>query len=144
VRPAHGLFTAFGYDHDLVDEALYQNVVPGGPACWRRAMCAARAAGDNRRPVENFTPAARACVALVGASDAHIERHGMSRTWKPDLFWLANCPSKSLAHISLHLLDRFPLRIGVMRMPVDEQALFECLSGERENEDGVPAQYRGR
>ena len=35
--------------------------------------------------------AARACVMLIGADVAHIERHGQHTQWKPQLCWLASC-----------------------------------------------------
>lgn len=56
-------------------------------------------------------PAARACVALVGAGVAHVERHGHSACWRPDLAWLAACPRAAVGQVSPHLLDRFALRL---------------------------------
>src|SRR5262245_57832903 len=57
--------------------------------------------------------AARACVALMGADVAHLERHGQRRCWQPNLCWLASrrtrergTPSPELGRVSPHLLDR--------------------------------------
>ncbi len=58
--------------------------------------------------------AARACVALMGAETAHLERHGKQEVWRPNLCWLAGCPSQQgeTGLVSPHLLDRFALRLS--------------------------------
>jgi magnesium chelatase subunit D len=57
---------------------------------------------------------ARACVTLMGADVAYLERHGKRGEWRPNLCWLAGCPSKKgeTGLVSPHLLDRFALRLS--------------------------------
>ena len=64
--------------------------------------------------------AARACVVLMGAETAHLERHGQQAQWKPNLCWLAACDTiedgcqghrKKVGMVSPHLLDRFAIRL---------------------------------
>jgi len=56
--------------------------------------------------------AARACVVLMGADVAHLERHGQQAYWQPNLCWLAGCASAEVGVVSPHLLDRFALRLS--------------------------------
>lgn len=56
--------------------------------------------------------AARACVVLMGADVAHLERHGQQAQWQPNLCWLAGCASSEVGMVSPHLLDRFALRLS--------------------------------
>ncbi len=58
--------------------------------------------------------AMRACVVLIGANVAHLERHGQKKSWQPDLCWLVVCSSQKeeIGKISPHLLDRFALRLN--------------------------------
>ncbi|NEP03218.1 MAG: hypothetical protein F6K58_32185 [Symploca sp. SIO2E9] len=56
--------------------------------------------------------AARACVVLMGADVAHLERHGQQAHWQPNLCWLAGCASSEVGMVSPHLLDRFALRLS--------------------------------
>jgi magnesium chelatase subunit D len=56
--------------------------------------------------------AARACVVLMGADVAHLERHGQQAHWQPNLCWLAGCASGEVGMVSPHLLDRFALRLS--------------------------------
>jgi magnesium chelatase subunit D len=56
--------------------------------------------------------AARACVMLVGADVAYVERHGQHSQWHPRLCWLASCASSRVGALSPHLLDRFSLRLS--------------------------------
>ncbi|MFK0731649.1 MAG: hypothetical protein ACFKPT_25700 [Gloeotrichia echinulata GP01] len=58
--------------------------------------------------------AARACVVLMGADVAHLQRHGKQEYWTPNLFWLAGCQTQQLGMLSPHLLDRFALRLSVL------------------------------
>ena len=79
--------------------------------------------------------AARACVALMGADVAHLERQGQNKTWKPNLCWLASCATDSAGMVSPHLLDRFALRLsGTVEEPSDRVDTLlnslEQLSGE--------------
>lgn len=55
--------------------------------------------------------AARACVSVANAEVIHLERHGQSTFWKPNLVWLAGCMRDSIGSVSPHLLDRFALRL---------------------------------
>jgi magnesium chelatase subunit D len=57
---------------------------------------------------------ARACVTLMGSETAHLERHGKQEAWRPNLCWLAGCPSQhgETGLVSPHLLDRFALRLS--------------------------------
>lgn len=64
--------------------------------------------------------AARACVALMGAEVAHLERQGQHHEWRPNLCWLAGCATQTVGTVSLHLLDRFALRLtGKLAEPPD-------------------------
>ncbi len=54
--------------------------------------------------------AARACVMLVGADVAHLERNGQRERWQPQQWWVAGC--SSVGAVSPHLLDRFALRLS--------------------------------
>ncbi|MGA7933653.1 MAG: hypothetical protein WCA35_08915, partial [Kovacikia sp.] len=56
--------------------------------------------------------ASRACVVLMGAEVAHLERHGQSDRWQPQLYWLAGCDHRRTGALSTHLLDRFALRLS--------------------------------
>ncbi|MFM5960678.1 MAG: hypothetical protein ACKOQ2_26585, partial [Dolichospermum sp.] len=53
--------------------------------------------------------AMRATVVLMGANVAHLERHGQTKSWQPNLCWLVGCSSQKeeIGKISPHLLDRF-------------------------------------
>ncbi len=62
-------------------------------------------------------PLARAVVTLADATVAHLERHGRQQQWRPDICWLAGCASEDVGKVSLHLLDRFTLRIGGAQIP---------------------------
>ncbi len=59
--------------------------------------------------------AMRACVVLMGADVAHLERHGQQKSWQPNFCWLVGCSSQNeeIGKISPHLLDRFTLRLNV-------------------------------
>ncbi len=71
--------------------------------------------------------AVRACVVMMGASVAHLERHGQQTYWCPNLFWLAGCASSEVGMVSPHLLDRFALRLsGMIIKPQDR--ISEILS----------------
>lgn len=56
--------------------------------------------------------AARACVALMGADVAYLERQGQHQPWKPNLCWIAGCAIEGVGMVSPHLLDRFALRLS--------------------------------
>jgi magnesium chelatase subunit D len=56
--------------------------------------------------------ALRACVALMGADTADLQRHGQNQQWQPQLCWLAGCSSNEIGMVSPHLLDRFAMRMS--------------------------------
>ncbi|MFD7719374.1 hypothetical protein [Streptomyces sp. NPDC059814] len=58
-------------------------------------------------------PGMRAAVQLLGADTATLEHSGIRRSWTPRARWLAFCRAEDAAHLSPHLLDRFPVRLGV-------------------------------
>ncbi|MFD0026305.1 hypothetical protein [Streptomyces sp. NPDC058382] len=58
-------------------------------------------------------PGMRAAVQLLGADVATLEHSGIRRSWTPRARWLAFCRSEDAAHLSPHLLDRFPVRLSV-------------------------------
>ncbi|MFD8725016.1 magnesium chelatase [Streptomyces sp. NPDC059629] len=64
----------------------------------------------------------RAAVQLVGADVAVVEHTGLSRTARPRGRWLAACPSAEAGRLSLHLLDRFAVRLSVagLRPPLPD------------------------
>ncbi|MCF2150126.1 hypothetical protein IQ276_027570 [Desmonostoc muscorum LEGE 12446] len=64
--------------------------------------------------------AARACVVLMGADVAHLERHGKQSQFQPNICWLAGCTTGEVGMVSPHLLDRFALRLkGQVRKTTD-------------------------
>lgn len=72
--------------------------------------------------------AARACVVLMGAEIAHLERHGQQAQWKPNLCWLAACERKKVGMVSPHLLDRFAIRlVGEVAQKPDRVAEIQEL-----------------
>ena len=62
--------------------------------------------------------AMRACVVLMGADVAHLERHGQHKYWQPNFCWLVGCSSQNeeIGKISPHLLDRFALRLNIQQI----------------------------
>lgn len=52
----------------------------------------------------------RAAVTLLDAEVATRATHGVTSTWAPQGRWLAACSRTDAAHLSAHLLDRFPVR----------------------------------
>jgi magnesium chelatase subunit D len=64
--------------------------------------------------------ATRACVELMGAEVAHVERQGQQQVWQPKLCWLAGCKTDEVGRVSPHLLDRFAVRLnGKVEAPAD-------------------------
>ncbi|NES64777.1 MAG: hypothetical protein F6K24_05700 [Okeania sp. SIO2D1] len=78
--------------------------------------------------------AMRACVVLMGADIAHLERYGQKKSWQPNLCWLVGCSSQKseIGKISPHLLDRFALRFnGQMKENTDRfTQIQKLLNGE--------------
>ncbi|NER93245.1 MAG: hypothetical protein F6J86_05305 [Symploca sp. SIO1B1] len=69
--------------------------------------------------------AARACVVLMGADIAHLERHGQQDSWQPNCCWLAGCATGEVGMVSPHLLDRFALRLsGEVKTTVDRATVI--------------------
>ncbi len=66
-------------------------------------------------------PAVRACIALMGAEVAALQRHGQAVTWAPDLCWLAGCARDEIGEVSPHLLDRFALRLQMPTPPATDR-----------------------
>ncbi|WDZ83385.1 hypothetical protein [Micromonospora cathayae] len=64
--------------------------------------------------------AARAMAVLVGADVSHLERTGVSLSWRPRATWLVQCPRASLRRVSRHLLDRLQLRVETAGLRVVE------------------------
>ena len=62
--------------------------------------------------------AMRACVVLMGADVAHLERHGQHKYWQPNFCWLVGCSSQNeeIGKISPHLLDRFALGLNIQQI----------------------------
>ena len=62
--------------------------------------------------------AMRACVVLMGADVAHLERHGKHKYWQPNFCWLVGYSSQNeeIGKISPHLLDRFALRLNIQQI----------------------------
>lgn len=85
-------------------------------------------------------PAARGLLTVVDADCVHLERHGESRAWRPETWWLAGCARDAVGRISPHLLDRFLLRVDAGGRVADGRQ--ERLQDELE--DRVPtAALRG-
>ncbi|WP_203785953.1 hypothetical protein, partial [Paractinoplanes rishiriensis] len=57
-------------------------------------------------------PVLHAMVMTLGAEEAHLERDGLTRRWRPEARWLACCRRDDLERVSAHLLDRFALRVN--------------------------------
>ena len=72
--------------------------------------------------------ASRACVMLMGAEVAHLERHGQHDRWQPQLFWLAGCDRTRIGTLSPHLLDRFALRLSGGESPNSQQRVTQLRS----------------
>jgi magnesium chelatase subunit D len=66
----------------------------------------------------------RAAVQLLGADVAVVEHTGLSHTARPRARWLAACPSAEAARLSLHLLDRFAVRLSAagLGLPLPDAA----------------------
>lgn len=76
--------------------------------------------------------AARACVVLMGADVAHLERHGQQSQFQPNICWLAGCAVSEVGMVSPHLLDRFALRLkGQIRKTTDRaKEILELIDDE--------------
>ena len=79
---------------------------------------------------------ARACVSLMGASVAHLERHGQRQYWQPNLCWLAGCAKEQIGAVSPHLLDRFALRLTGKVLPIVDRVgtVLNLLEAKQDSE----------
>lgn len=66
--------------------------------------------------------ASRACITLMDAPVAHLERYTQKADWQPRICWLAACPQDNVGRISSHLLDRFTLRLSTPPLPPTSSA----------------------
>ena len=145
----------FSLGPKLTEEALWEQRFVGArdqaadreDAGFRRVP--GRLAGFSRQPgivvVPDLTqlglPAARAGATLIGADVAHLERLGMSRTWRPRDRWLAAMRRQDAGRVAPHLLDRFALRVdaadlslprdGGPVLPVAESAWLRAVRDTR-------------
>jgi magnesium chelatase subunit D len=89
--------------------------------------------------------ASRACISAMDSSVIHLERHGKTQVWKPNLCWLAGCSKNRIGAVSPHLLERFALRLTVKTPPIVD--LVEVLqqlvdskdSANLEDQDLIPS-----
>lgn len=74
-------------------------------------------------------PAIRACVMLVGANAATLQRHGQNLSWEPNLWWIAGCAKAEVGEVSPHLLDRFALRLSSSEITFDRvEDIFQWVT----------------
>ena len=59
--------------------------------------------------------ARRALVTLLDSPSPTWNAMGSTCTWRPRLKWLAACESAAIGDVSLHVLDRFPVRFPLGR-----------------------------
>ena len=71
--------------------------------------------------------AMRACVVLMGADVAHLERHGQHKYWQPNFCWLVGCSSQNeeIGKISPHLLDRFALGLNIQQIENNDKRVTQ-------------------
>ena len=110
-------------DDDLWGSLFIDHGSNGQPIVWRRGILAnpPNNLQNGEQPLRLVIipdlaklslAAARACVMLVAADVAHLERHGHHAIWQPNMCWLASCSKAEIGAISPHLLDRFALRLN--------------------------------
>ena len=105
---------------------------------WRDGLLTKNRLED--RPLIVFVPdlsslrlaAARSCVTLMGAPQIHLERHDRSERWRSRIFWLAFCQSAKSGRVSVHLMDRFALRLHASNLfpPKTTGDIYEWLKQE--------------
>ncbi|NJL47695.1 MAG: hypothetical protein HC929_09695 [Leptolyngbyaceae cyanobacterium SM2_5_2] len=100
---------------------------------WKAGLLAVRTEQETRIVVipdlsRLSLAASRACVMLMGADVAHLERHGQRDRWPPQLFWLAGCDRTRIGTLSPHLLDRFALRLSGGESPNSHQRVTQLRS----------------
>lgn len=64
----------------------------------------------------------RACVSLMGAEVAYLQRNGQDIMWAPNYCWLAACAGTDISQVSPHLLDRFSIRLSRPRNTSSDRA----------------------
>lgn len=72
--------------------------------------------------------ARRACVALLGSNVASLDRHGHHEEWLPDMCWVAACAVSDMGQVTLHLRDRFALRIDARHLGQSTASVDDLLS----------------
>lgn len=77
--------------------------------------------------------AQQAAISLIDTPIAHLERHGQSNQWSPNIIWLAGCQRQDMGRISAHVLDRFVLRLNAPDDIITDR--FDVLSKLLNNED---------
>jgi magnesium chelatase subunit D len=110
-------------DDNLWGTIILPNDVESSPIVWQRGALAGLA-DDNQKSKSPLRvvvipdlsklslAAARACVMLMGADVAYLERHGQHKTFQPNVCWLVGCARDEIGAISPHLLDRFAIRLS--------------------------------
>ncbi|MFF5306726.1 hypothetical protein ACFY5F_45970 [Streptomyces sp. NPDC013161] len=73
-------------------------------------------------------PVAQAAVTLLLADTASAQRFGHSLNWQPHARWLTAVPRYTVAQLSPHLLDRFPLRADASGIRQELDALHTGAS----------------
>lgn len=110
-------------DDDLWDTIILPSDIDDSPVVWQRGALAVLADdnqwGKSRLRVvvipdlsKLSLAATRACVMLMGADVAYLERHSRHKIFQPNVCWLAGCVQDEIGAISPHLLDRFAIRLG--------------------------------
>ncbi|AGC43200.1 magnesium chelatase [Myxococcus stipitatus DSM 14675] len=77
----------------------------------------------------------RACVTLMGAEVASVEREGQSRTFRPRCWWLASCALDDVGQVSPHVLDRFALRVRAPALELDRVNVLRRMVGGASSEE---------
>jgi magnesium chelatase subunit D len=88
-------------------------------------------------------PAKRALTAIGDAPIVHLERQGLSASWRNRYRCIAFCRSRDLCAVSHHLLDRFPVRLRADRqnLALPEQKLLllrEIRQPDRSDDSELP------
>ncbi|WP_224248189.1 hypothetical protein [Hyalangium gracile] len=83
--------------------------------------------------------ALRACASWMGSEHVSIERVGQVRRFRPHCYWLAGCAMAEVGQVSLHLLDRFALRVRAPSVRGDATAeLLRALQPEPPSSSEAP------
>jgi magnesium chelatase subunit D len=127
------------------EEELWGSLTLGQAASsivWRSGLLAAAEPEIRIVVIPDLTrlslAASRACVMLMGAEVAHLERHGQQDCWQPQLYWLAGCDQTRIGALSTHLLDRFALRLNGGESQYSEQRIVQLRGWLAQLEAGSP------